>query len=137
MGMQNEHWKLTSGIKRGMFDGIRGTTLWVVEYYGVSLPKKIFWGGGLTVPGRYTFNAWVPLLAYPAQQAPNYKSGYKVNAGLWGIYLIGVPVILWFSKTYPSTTVVQSESNEDNSIPEPEHESKEVAENTITKEISP
>jgi ACS family pantothenate transporter-like MFS transporter len=46
--------------------------------------------------------AWVPLLAYPAQEAPHYKYGYKISAGLWGLYLIGVPFILWFSKKYPT-----------------------------------
>lgn len=46
--------------------------------------------------------AWVPLLAYPAGEAPNYKYGYKINAALWGAYLFGIPVIWWFSKTYPA-----------------------------------
>jgi ACS family pantothenate transporter-like MFS transporter len=52
--------------------------------------------------GRYVSNAWVPLLIYPASQAPYYTVGYKVNAALWGSYLLGIPVILWFSKKYPA-----------------------------------
>lgn len=50
---------------------------------------------------RYVFSAWVYLYAYPASEAPAYKVGYKVNAALWGVYLVGMPVILWFSKTFP------------------------------------
>ncbi|EEA22347.1 hypothetical protein PMAA_061250 [Talaromyces marneffei ATCC 18224] len=50
----------------------------------------------------YIFNAWVPLYAYLADEAPYYKSGYKVNAALWGVYLIGIPVMLWFSKKFPT-----------------------------------
>lgn len=58
----------------------------------------------------YVFNAWVPLYAYPASEAPRYKSGYKVNAALWGIYLVGIPVILWFSKRFPPSRSKQPDA---------------------------
>jgi hypothetical protein len=73
-------------------------------------------------------------VAYPAQQAPKYKYGYKVNAALWGIYLIGIPVILWFSKKYPATEQVRNESEEEHSVVE-EYESKQLADESVTKEI--
>lgn len=60
----------------------------------------------------YIFNAWVPLYAYPAEEAPQYKNGYKVNAALWGAYLLGIPVILWFSKTFPASPEEQDLTEE-------------------------
>jgi hypothetical protein len=45
----------------------------------------------------------VPLFAYPASEAPTYKSGYKVNAALWGVYLLGIPAIVWFAKAFPTS----------------------------------
>ncbi|KAH8680785.1 pantothenate transporter liz1 [Xylariales sp. PMI_506] len=74
---------------------------WGNEVCGNSAEERAILLGWLNTMG-YTFNAWVPLYAYPASQAPNYKSGYKVNAALWGVYLLGIPVILWFSKKFPT-----------------------------------
>jgi ACS family pantothenate transporter-like MFS transporter len=74
---------------------------WGNEVCGDSAEERAILLGWLNTMG-YTFNAWVPLYAYPANEAPYYKSGYKVNAALWGVYLIGIPVILWFSKKFPT-----------------------------------
>jgi hypothetical protein len=73
-------------------------------------------------------------VAYPNQQAPKFKYGYKVNAALWGIYLIGIPIILWFSKKYPATEQVQTESEEEHSVVEKEYEIKVLADESVTKE---
>ncbi|KAH8693569.1 major facilitator superfamily domain-containing protein [Talaromyces proteolyticus] len=73
---------------------------WGNEVCGDSAEERGILLGWLNTMG-YTFNAFVPLYAYPASEAPNYKSGYKVNAALWGVYLLGIPVILWFSKNFP------------------------------------
>ncbi|KAL1966059.1 hypothetical protein VTN77DRAFT_4807 [Rasamsonia byssochlamydoides] len=82
---------------------------WGNELCGHSAEERAILLGWLNTMG-YVFNAWVPLYAYPASEAPKYKSGYKVNAALWGIYLVGIPVILWFSKQFPPTKVKQPDA---------------------------
>jgi hypothetical protein len=60
------------------------------------------------IENSYTFKAWVPLLAYPAEEAPKYRNGYKVNAALWGVYMFGVPVIWWFCKRFPTRALLKN-----------------------------
>lgn len=60
---------------------------------------------------RYVFNAFVPLYAYPASEAPNYKYGYKINAAFWGIYLLGIPVIVLFERKFPPKKPVFSDAD--------------------------
>jgi hypothetical protein len=68
--------------ERAMLLGWLNTMGWVARSLGTPF----------TDCSRYVFNAWFPLVAYPNQQAPKFKYGYKVNAALWGIYLIGIPI---------------------------------------------
>jgi ACS family pantothenate transporter-like MFS transporter len=86
---------------------------WGNELCGQSAEERAILLGWLNTMG-YVFNAWVPLYAYPAEQAPYYKYGYKVNAALWGIYLIGIPVIVWFSIKFPTKKL--SELDQDQSV---------------------
>ncbi|CAK7220288.1 hypothetical protein SCUCBS95973_004108 [Sporothrix curviconia] len=73
---------------------------WGNELCGNSAEQRAILLGWLNTMG-YTFNAFVPLYAYPANEAPYYKYGYKINAAFWGIYLLGIPVIVLFQKKFP------------------------------------
>ncbi|OJJ43593.1 hypothetical protein ASPZODRAFT_73970 [Penicilliopsis zonata CBS 506.65] len=73
---------------------------WGNELCSGSAEERAILLGWLNTMG-YVFYAWVPVLIYPASQAPEYKVGYKVNAALWGVYLLGIPVILWFARRFP------------------------------------
>ncbi|KAJ9394881.1 hypothetical protein DTO282F9_8185 [Paecilomyces variotii] len=84
---------------------------WGNEICSNSAEERAILLGWLNTMG-YIFNAWVPLYAYPAEEAPQYKNGYKVNAALWGVYLLGIPVILWFSKTFPTSPEEQYHAEE-------------------------
>lgn len=76
----------------------------------------------------------MPLLAYPSNEAPNYKTGYKVNAGLWAVYLLGVPVILWFSKKYP-VAQIPAEEEFQQEIDEKDIDPKNTVNHSITTSI--
>lgn len=84
---------------------------WGNELCGASAEERAILLGWLNTMG-YVFNAWVPLYAYPADEAPYYKSGYKVNAALWGVYLIGIPVIVWFATRFPPKPAVESATDQ-------------------------
>ena len=90
----------------------------------------------MTKEDSYVFNAWLPLLAYPNAQAPDFKSGYKVNAGLWGVYLCGIPFIWWFSKRYPPAKMEQPYSEEGQYLEEENNiQNKALAEGSLVKEM--
>lgn len=43
----------------------------------------------------FTFNAWVPLLAYNTSEAPHFRYGYQLAAMFFGLEILLVGVILW------------------------------------------
>lgn len=83
---------------------------WGNEVCGNSAEERAILLGWLNTMG-YVFNAWVPLYAYPANEAPNFKAGYKIMAAFWGIYLLGIPVILWFATHFSTSTVPEEHSD--------------------------
>ncbi|CAK7199351.1 hypothetical protein SEUCBS139899_002029 [Sporothrix eucalyptigena] len=83
---------------------------WGNELCGNSAELRAILLGWLNTMG-YVFNAFVPLYAYPASEAPNYKYGYKINAAFWGIYLVGIPVIVLFEKKFPRVQTVYSDAD--------------------------
>ena len=103
---------------------------WGNEVCGESAEERAILLGWLNTWG-YVFNAFVPLYAYPAYEAPHYKSGYKINAAFWGIYLLGIPVILYFARRFPTKKAIV-----------PNHQDAEVGElsakepDPTTKELS-
>jgi hypothetical protein len=80
----------------------------------------------------YVFNAWVPLLAYPTGEAPLFKVGYKINAAFWGIYLCGIPIILWFSKKFPLVSAPEQQKPEGEY---PEEEEKRIESKRLGHEV--
>ena len=74
---------------------------WGNELCGNSAEERAILLGWLNTMG-YVFYAFVPLYAYPTGQAPYFKYGYKINAALWAVYLLGMPVILWFTIRFPT-----------------------------------
>ncbi|KAG7748744.1 hypothetical protein KL912_001806 [Ogataea haglerorum] len=50
---------------------------------------------GVTVAMVYANNAWLPLFLWPANEAPEYKYGYKVTCGLTGASSVGI-VLFYF-----------------------------------------
>ena len=59
---------------------------------------------GFLNTAAYVFNAWAPNLIFPASQAPHYKAGYKVTSVFFGIWIVGVLVIMLLMRTYPTRT---------------------------------
>jgi MFS transporter, ACS family, pantothenate transporter len=84
---------------------------WGNELCGQSAEERAILLGWLNTMG-YTFNAWVPLYAYPSGEAPYYKYGYKINAALWGVYILGIPVILWFATRFPAKKAEETDADQ-------------------------
>lgn len=81
-------------------------TSWVSETCGFSAEHRIVVIGVMEAVA-FTFNAWVPLLAYNTSQAPHFKVGYQIAAMFFAFELVLTLVIAAVEKRWPARSLVK------------------------------
>ena len=81
-------------------------TSWVSETCGFSAEHRIVVIGVMEAVA-FTFNAWVPLLAYNSSQAPHFKVGYQIAAMFFAVELVLTVVIAAVEKRWPARSLVK------------------------------
>ncbi|OJJ42243.1 hypothetical protein ASPZODRAFT_105507 [Penicilliopsis zonata CBS 506.65] len=76
-------------------------TSWVNETCGFSAEHRIIVIGVMEAVS-FTFNAWVPLLAYNTAQEPHFKVGYQIAAMFFAVELLLTLVIAAVEKRWPA-----------------------------------
>ncbi|KAG7797941.1 hypothetical protein KL929_001906 [Ogataea haglerorum] len=71
---------------------------------------------GVTVAMVYANNAWLPLFLWPANEAPEYKYGYKVTCGLTGASSVGI-VLFYFLAYKRSIRKLESKIDSEETLP--------------------
>ncbi|KAG7719937.1 hypothetical protein KL949_001516 [Ogataea haglerorum] len=71
---------------------------------------------GVTVAVVYANNAWLPLFLWPANEAPEYKYGYKVTCGLTGASSVGT-VLFYFLAYKRSIRKLESKIDSEETLP--------------------
>ncbi|KAG7909727.1 hypothetical protein KL906_002483 [Ogataea polymorpha] len=71
---------------------------------------------GVSVVMVYANNAWLPLFLYPANEAPEYKYGYKVTCGLTGASSVGI-VLFYFLAYKRSIRKMESKFDSEETLP--------------------
>ncbi|KAG7754860.1 hypothetical protein KL911_002299 [Ogataea haglerorum] len=71
---------------------------------------------GVTVAVVYANNAWLPLFLWPANEAPEYKYGYKVTCGLTGASSVGI-VLFYFLAYKRSIRKLESKIDSEETLP--------------------
>jgi ACS family pantothenate transporter-like MFS transporter len=72
---------------------------WVNEVCSHSTEQRLI-VIGVVETFAFTFNAWVPLLAYNTGEAPKFKYGYQLASMFFAIEIILVGIILYASKNW-------------------------------------
>ncbi|CAI7626500.1 unnamed protein product [Penicillium bialowiezense] len=81
-------------------------TSWVSETCGFSAEHRVVVIGVMEAVA-FTFNAWVPLLAYNTGQQPHFKIGYQIAAMFFAVELILTVVIAAVEKRWPARSLVK------------------------------
>lgn len=81
-------------------------TSWVSETCGFSAEHRIVVIGVMEAVA-FTFNAWVPLLAYNSSQAPHFTVGYQMAAMFFALELVLTLVIAAVEKRWPAWKQVE------------------------------
>jgi ACS family pantothenate transporter-like MFS transporter len=73
---------------------------WINELLGSSAEHRAL-VIGVVETAAFTFQAWVPLFAYPTGSAPRFPIGYELATMFFGVEIILTLVILWLSIKRP------------------------------------
>lgn len=84
-------------------------TSWISETCGFSAEHRII-VLGVVEAMSFTFNAWVPLLAYNTSQEPHFKYGYQLAAMFFAFELVMALVIAVVEKRWPAKNVVKTKA---------------------------
>ncbi|KAJ5888980.1 Major facilitator superfamily domain general substrate transporter [Penicillium taxi] len=86
-------------------------TSWISETCGFSAEHRVI-VIGVVEAISFTFNAWVPLLAYNTSQEPRFKVGYQIAAMFFALEIIFTLVIAVVERRWPARDLAKDREDE-------------------------
>jgi ACS family pantothenate transporter-like MFS transporter len=70
---------------------------WANEICGGDAEERALVLGIMNASG-YAFNAWLPILTYPAVQAPRFKKGFIFSTAAFGAQFLITGLVAWLQR---------------------------------------